>query len=180
MISYQIEFVGTNASDNLQDTKKFVSFIRKSMTAIGVSAVRNIHQQIAQKDWKHHPRTLGRAIRYEVDDWSVTIYSDDAIAPHAIYQEEGVERHEMRYLLRATSSIPLKIGKAQIFRWATEKWMGVPHPFVDPKSGMVMQASGWVNPGYPGKHYFRDGIADTISEVTERFRGMVIRVARGE
>jgi len=180
MISYTMEFVGTTELDNIQDAKKFVAFVRKGMTGIGVSAVRNINNQIAQKEWKRRPRTLGRAIRYEVDDWGVTIYSDNAIAPHAIYQEEGVERHEMRYLLHATSSIPLKIGKAQIFRWATEKWMGVPHPFVDPKSGMVMQASGWIHPGYRGKYYFRDGISDTIAEFTERFRGLVIRVARGE
>lgn len=180
MITYTIEFVGTTAGDNIANASKFKQFISRAMVAIGTSAVRNIHDQIAQKEWKHRPRTLGRAIRYEATEYDVTIYSDDAIAPHAIYQEEGVDRHEMRYLLHATSPIPLRIGKVTIFRWATERWMGVPHDFVDPKSGMVMQASGWVNPGYPGKYYFRDGISETVREASERLKNVVIRVAQGE
>ena len=59
MITYKMEFVGTNELDNIQDAKKFISFIRKGMTAIGVSAVRNINNQIAQKEWKRRPRAYG-------------------------------------------------------------------------------------------------------------------------
>jgi hypothetical protein len=179
-MQYNIEFVGTNSSDNIIDPNKFKRYIRTAMGAIGASAVQNVNRRINEQEWKHQPRTLGRAIRYEASDWGVSIYSDDRIAPHARYQEEGVERHEMRYLLQATSSIPLRIGNVTIFRWATENWMGIPHRFVDPHSGLVMQATGWIHPGYPGKHYFRDGIKDTIREASQRLRGLVIKVARGE
>ena len=150
------------------------------MNAIGVSGSRNVIRRIQEADWKKPPRTIPRAVGYRAEDFSCLIFIDSNIAPHAIYQEHGVKPHVMRYLLNATSPIPLQIGRAKIFRWATERWMGIPHQFIDPHSGMVMTASGWQHPGYPGKYFFRQGIKDTMIEVTERLQGIVIRVARGE
>lgn len=179
MLTYDIDVVGFNASKRI-DIDKFRAYISKAMTAIGGAGVRNINSRIMACDWKNSPRTINRSISFDAKDWQVTIYSNPHISPHAIYQEEGVERHEMRYLLKASSSIPLKVGKAKVYRWATERWIGVPHTFVDPHSGLVMNASGWVHPGYPGKYFFRDGIKDTMIEATNKLKGLVIKVARGE
>lgn len=180
MITYDVDVVGLNTTRRVTDIDKFRRYISKAMTAIGASGVKNINARINACNWKKHPRTIPRSIDFNAKDWEVTIYSDPAISPHAIYQEEGVREHEMRYLLGATRPIPLEIGRVTIFRWATERWMGVPHPFVDPKSGLVMHATGWVHPGYEGKHFFRDGIKDTMIEATNKLKGIVIRVARGE
>lgn len=177
---YTIEVVGTNAIKNLGDVSKFKNYVKKVMTAIGPTAVKNIQASIMRQEWKSAPRVLPKAVHYRIGDWYIEIFIDPNIAPFAIYQEEGVRTHEMRYLLRATSSIPLPVGRATVYRWATEKNMGRPHTYIDPKSGLVKMATGWIHPGYPGKYFFRDGIKDTLKEVIERQRYLVLKVARGE
>lgn len=180
MITYQIRVEGLNTGKRISNIGKFREYVSKAMVAIGASGVRNITHRIMQQDWKNAPRRLQRSIRFEAEDWSVKIYADPDIAPHAVYQEYGVEEHTMRYLLHANAPIPIKIGSALIYRWATERLMGVPHRMQDPHSGLIMQATGWVHPGYEGKYFFRDGVKDTAEEATNRLRALVIKVVRGE
>lgn len=184
MVTYNVEVVGTNVSQNITDMGKFERYVQKLLGVIGASAQRHIRERIDENEWKRAPVMLRRATRYKVEPWAVEIFMDENIAPHAIYQEEGVRRHEMRYLLNATRPIPIGLGRGRkavtLFRWATERWIGIPHTYVDPFSGMVREATGWVHPGYPGKYFFQRGIQDTMTEAAERARGLVFRVARGE
>ena len=180
MITYNIKVEGLATGKNISNIGKFRAYVQKAMVAIGATGVRNITHRIMQQDWKNSPRRLQRSIRFEAGDWSVKIFADPDIAPHAVYQEYGVEEHTMRYLTSATRPIPIRIGTALIYRWATERLMGVPHRIQDPQSGLIMQATGWVHPGYEGKYFFRDGVKDTAEEATTRLRALVIKVVRGE
>lgn len=184
MYTYKIEVIGTNASKNITDISRFEQYVSKLMSAIGQAAVKNIRARMMEKEWKRKPVLIQRALGWRSDTWWVDIFIDPTIAPHAVYQEYGVEEHVMRYLLKATCPIPRTLGRgkgaATIYRWATEKWMGVPHSFVEPFSGMVMEATGWVHPGYPAKNFFTEGIVDTIKEAVERSKALVLRIARQE
>jgi len=180
MITYNIKVEGLNSGKHISNINKFREYVQKAMAAIGAAGVKNITHRIMQQDWKNSPKRLQRSVRFEAHDWSVSIFADPDIAPHAVYQEYGVEEHTMRYLEKATSPIPIRIGNALIYRWAREKQMGVPHQIQDPHSGLIMQATGWVHPGYEGKYFFRDGVRDTVDEATTKLRALVIKVVRGE
>lgn len=182
-IRYDISVVGTKYTEAFTSKDQWLHYLGKVWAALGPEAVRNIQSEIGQKKFKNSIGRLQRSVTWESSDWSMIVYMDPAIAPHAIYQEKGVHRHEMRYLLTATRPIPIPTGETYktdpggkyprtVFRWATEKWMGVPHPFEDHR-GRTRMATGWVHPGYEGKYFFRDGIKHTLEVASERIKGLV-------
>ena len=193
-VGYDIEVVGGNLQGFLGDESKLrqlaSAFIRGIVSTTYESIQRRLDEIAANKkptDPTRPPmKTTGRlntALRFSVSDLEGAIWMDQTIAPHAPYVERGVHRHEMRYLLNAKAPIPIPIGgKRVLFRRATEKWMGRPHPVweYDEKAQLPVQhmTAGWIHPGYSGRWYFRDGAIDGIRTAMERQKRFVVRVAQ--
>jgi len=140
-----------------------------------------VSDSIAETQFKASQGRLARSPRYEVDETGGAVWIDKTIAPHASHVEHGVRRHEMRYLLKATSPIPIRLpGGKMLYRYATPKWMGRPHPAWDYEGSERLQTQmmtkGWIHPGYPGKFYFRTGVQEGMRRVREKQRRVVFRV----
>jgi hypothetical protein len=179
-VTYRVEIAGTNLLDKFTSKDQWAKYVGKVWSVLGPTAVRNILNEINQVQWRHATGNLQRAVAWQSGTWSMVVYMDPAVAPYAIYQEVGVHEHVMRYLLTATRPIPLPVGRRPpTYRWATERWMGVPHPFVDDEGNQRM-ATGWTHPGYEGKFYFRRGIERTLEEASSRLRGLVFRMTQEE
>jgi hypothetical protein len=209
MIEISIDVVGVDTFKNLSDPNLWDQMKSKMLNDIGILTVKSIHDEIRTKQWKSSPEALINTTTYRVEGDSVTVRTGEATPGkynYAVAQELGVERHEMRYLLKSKRPIPLMIGKfnnsskqmgVMIFRTATERWMGVPHTvngptvakigrlingrLVKPKTKLwehqPYDATGWVHPGFPGKFFFRDGIKKAMVEVTRQMKGLTLRVA---
>lgn len=173
---YGVQIVGTNALDVMTDPDKLERYITKLLEATAKTIYEKVQQKIGQVRFKNSTGTINRALRWESGDGWAAVFMDDAIAPYAVNVERGVRPHTMRYLLKATSAIPLQIGTAKIFRRATEKWMGRPHPSVDPHSGLVFMTKGWQHPGYEGKFFMRDGFLEAVQEAQQRAPMFVFRL----
>lgn len=186
-VRYDVKIVGTKFMEHFKSKEQWTDYLGKVWAAIGPEAVRNVQSEIGAIAWKNPTGRLANACNWEAQDWSMMVYMDPMIAPHAIYQEMGVRRHEMRYLLTATRPIPVPTGESSktdpagkyprvVFRWAMEKWMGVPHPFTDQR-GQTRMATGWVHPGYEGKRFFREGIKKTVEYAATRIKGLVFMMS---
>lgn len=175
MMHTTLEIVGLKEGVRVIDPDKFMLLIERFLAASAKTCHREIQNRLGQVEFKHSKGRIQRALRYEVgDDWSA-VFMDERIAPHARHVEHGVKPHTMRYLLKATRPIPVGVGNVTLFRWATEKWMGTPHPMVDPTSGLVFMTKGWQHPGYAGKYYFRDGTLAAMEIVKSKGTRFILR-----
>jgi hypothetical protein len=185
-VQYHIDVVGTRFSEAFANEDEWVKHLRAVWEAIGNASLRNILDEINAASWKNPTGRLQRAVAWEAEDYAMIVYMDPSVAPHAIYQEFGVQAHVMRYLLNATGPIPVPTGETYltdpkgkyprtVFRKATERWMGVPHPYTDQR-GVMRMASGWQHPGYEGKRYFRKGIERTLEEAQDHLKTVVLRM----
>ena len=202
-VEVSIEIVGADLLSNMKDPAIWERMQMEMLKTIGMKSVTSIQNEIRNRKWKSGtPASLINSTKFVVGKNTVEVRVDKSFA---IYQERGVRRHEMRYLLNAKGPIPLMIkggnvGRghgALIFRRATEKWMGVEHVVNGPtpalvgklKAGRITKpkkelvnhapylATGWVNPGYPGKFFFRDGIKNAAYDITREIKGITLRVA---
>lgn len=214
MFNVNLEVVGVDKIENLSDPRLWDEMKNKLLHDIGASTVRSIQNQIRIKDWKNGvPESLLRSVKYNVEPDAVTVRvgsTEPGRHNYAVNQEYGVERHEMRYLLKAKRPIPLMIGSytrgknvmgVMIFRKATERWMGVEHVVNSPTQAITgkraknrllrpikpiswehppYQATGWVHPGFPGKFFFRDGVREAMNDINKNIEGITLRVANSD
>jgi len=84
------------------------------------------------------------------------------------YQNYGVKRHQMKYLMKSKRPIPLiakfpnhkkgeNVGDL-IFRWASKA---------------SMDRGGWWHPGTDPKNFFEGGIDDMRDEIKKRIKGLI-------
>lgn len=177
MIATTLEIVGTKDSVVVRDTEKFLLLVDRILAAAAKTTYREIDRRLAQETFKHTTGRIHRALRWEASEGWSAVFMDEKIAPHAPYIEEGVESHTMRYLLKATRPIPIPVGNTTVFRRATEKWMGRPHPMVDPVSGLVFMTKGWIHSGFEGRHFFREGTKTAIEEVSTKLGRFIFKVS---
>lgn len=179
-VGYSIEVVGTRVADLVKDEKQWLKYLGAAWKAIGESTVKHVQDEISLVRFKNSTGRLQRAVAWESSDYSLIVYMDPLIAPHAAYQEFGVRPHVMRYLLGRTVPIPTgeKSGgkyATTVLRTATNRWMGVPHPYVDQR-GQPRMATGWMHPGYEGKKFFRKGVDATLEEATKHIKGLAFKL----
>ena len=137
---------------------------RKMLNNIGRAGVKNI--KAAQMLTSKKGVRIRKGIGFTVGARSVTFHLDYGTKKGAgYYQDKGVRRHQMKYLTKSKSPIPLvakrnnpakgeKIGDT-IFRWATQA---------------SMNRGGWMHPGYKGKKFFGKGIKLTKEEFKQRIQ----------
>ena len=176
-VGYGVEIVGSNLDEVMEnDPEKFIRYLNALLKAMAKETYEHVSANLAAIPFKKPTGTLQHALRWDSGDGWAAVYMDDRIAPYAPHVETGVHPHTMRYLLKATSAIPVQVGSATLFRWATEKWMGRPHTIVDPVSGLVHMSKGWQHPGYEGRYFMRDGVRDAVKVIDERTENFVFRI----
>ncbi len=176
-VGYGVEIVGSDIDEIMSsDPKKLTRYLNQLLKAMAKETYEKVSARLRAIPFKNATGTLQQALRWDSGDGWAAVYMDDRIAPYAQYVETGVRPHTMRYLLKATSPIPVAVGSATLFRWATEKWMGRPHTIVDPKSGLVMMTKGWQHPGYEGHYFMRDGVREAVEVIDEKTEHFVFRI----
>ena len=188
-VRYEVSVVGSRGMDRITDPDRWREFLQKAWEAIGLEAVANITDEIGSAGFKNPTGNLQKAVSWMASTYALLIYMDPKVAPYAVYQERGVHEHVMTYLLTTgdSSARPIPIGPG-VYRWATRRWMGIPHPYTDLSDSALHQpwgalagagkiASGWRHPGYPGKRYFRKGIVRTLDYAAEQFRTLIFRMS---
>lgn len=174
---YDVQIVGSDFEDRvINNPEKFKRGLNKLVRAMAVLAYESVSEKLRNTPFKKSTGRIQQALRWDSGEFWSAVYMDDRIAPHAVYQERGVQKHTMRYLLKATAPIPIPVGNVTIHRWATEKWMGRPHPAVDPHSGLVFMTKGWIHPGYEGHFFMRDGVREAVEKMSERMPEFVFRI----
>ncbi len=175
-MGYGVEIVGSNLDQAIEDPMAMERYLNKLLRATAKEIYNRVGSKLEAIDFKNPSGAIQNALKWDSGDGWAAVYMEDSIAPYAQYVETGVKAHTMRYLLKAESAIPIKVGNATIQRRATEKWMGRPHPIVDPVSGMVMMTKGWMHPGYEGHYFMRDGVEEAVQIADEKTENFVFRV----
>lgn len=139
--------------------------IEKALKNIGATVQGEIIKELNQTGFKNATGNLQKAIKVDVQpsNGRVLIYADNAVAPYAPYQEKGVHKHQMTYLLKAKRPIPMSFAdvKGPIFRKATQK---------------SMDKGKWVHPGYPGKYFFKKGIENAMTKINQHLKFLSFKV----
>jgi len=163
--AYSVRFGEIKGIKNLATRQVWERQLPKVLNQIGLLVQREVIKKLNTASFKNSAGLIQKSIKFRVDleKSRVIIYSDPSVAPYAKYQESGVKRHQMRYLLKAVRAIPLEFAdvKGITFRRATEK---------------SMQDGRWVHPGYEGKHFFRDGVKEAVKLVQERLKSLVVSI----
>jgi hypothetical protein len=176
-MSYGVEVVGSDLDYVMdQDPERFLTYLNKLLRAMAIETYNRTSDRLAEVDFKNSTGRIHQALGWHSGDGWAAVSMDDTIAPHAVHVERGVRPHTMRYLLKAKGPLPIKVGKALIFRKATEKWMDRPHRLVDPVSGLVHMSKGWRHPGYEGKHFMLNGLRDAVDTFDDRVEHLVFRI----
>ena len=123
-------------------------------------------------------------MRLDKEHLEVTIYNESSLAPYAIWQEKGVHKQKMTWLIGKT--IPYKIvnghfmfaGKNSPFflRDKNVKFAKITAESFN-RTNPVTGKPSWEHPGYPGKFFYRDGLRECLPEIKAQLRGFTLRVA---
>jgi len=121
----------------VKTTKKPVKVIKtrynkefkKTLREVGEKGVENIKNEIKKRDLIDSGEMYG-SVKYELTAKGVKFI----VSEPAPYLEKGIKPHQMRYLLKSKSPIPVNVMNSE-FRWASEKGM---------------RQGKWMHPGFKG------------------------------
>jgi len=152
---------------NLQQREAWQRNLPKFLNQLGLLVQKEIIKKLNSTRFKHQTGTIQNSIKFKAQPEKnrVIIYADIGVAPHAVYQERGVQKHQMVYLSTAVRPIPLAGKPGTTWRWASKK---------------SMDEGKWVHPGYPGKFFFRDGVMSAIKLMNQQLKRLVINVVSGQ
>ena len=188
-VDYNVSIVG---SDNLtkigqgQYIEKYLLTVL--LPEIGNIILRHITDKIKAYPFKHQQGHMLNAVKVRIipNELAVEVYNDATLAPHAIWQEIGVKKQPMLWLIKHKNpnTIPFVIRDGR-FRFAGRgsNFFGAPDvKFVRINSasfGKISKYSGkpsWENPGYPGKFFYRDGLVESMEEIRSKFKDFTFRI----
>ena len=137
-----------------QYKKNFQDVLRK----IGQKGVNNIRSEIKKRELIKTGDMYG-SVGYKMTPQGVRF----SVADPAPYLEKGIRKHQMKYLMKSKSPIPIDVGDANmIFRWAS------------PKS---MSEGKWVHPGFKrGKGFMKTAVVRTRQETVGDIKAIAMKV----
>ena len=183
---YQVQMVGSDLPVRLGDFTRIRRFLAETvLPQIGNVVRQKIQDKMRAYPFKHTNGNMMHAVSVRVDPakLEVVIFNDNTRAPYAIYQEEGVPKQKMTWLIGKT--IPYKIvGGRFVFAGRGSRLFGTSgvqfakitaNTFnkVNPVTGKP----SWENPGYPGKYFYRDGLRESLGEIQGHFKHFTFRMA---
>lgn len=165
VIGYEMNVKVPEEWENMSKGDVWKRMAAKVLTQVGLIVQKSIINELNHSQFKNATGNIQNSIKFLVDGPKnkVIVFSDKDIAPYAVFQERGVRRHQMTYLVKATRAIPLQLEaiKGTMFRKATQK---------------SMDEGKWMHPGYPGKMFFKMGILMAGVEINKRLKGLVFKV----
>jgi hypothetical protein len=114
----------------------------------------------------------------------VMVYNEKSLAPYAIWQEKGVQKQKMTWLIGKT--IPYKIINGHfVFAGRNSPYFlkdkNVSFAKITAASfnriNPVTGKPSWEHPGYPGKYFYRDGLRESLPGIREQLKGFTLRAA---
>jgi hypothetical protein len=176
---YQVQIIGSNLPSETAMFESLKQDMREKLLPEIANIVRKrIQDKINAFQFKHSKGMMASAVRIQLNpkQLEVIIYNDNTIAPWAIYQEKGVKKRPMNWLIGKTIPYTIMGGKfsfakgnpkAQFARVTAEN-IGK----INPKTGKPR----WVHPGYPGKYFYRDGLKEAVEEIRSHFKVFTFKI----
>lgn len=186
---YSMEIVGTNRPSKIASGNNMKNYLgEKVLPFIGLVIQNKIKDKLNRYQFKKgtgSPR-MRDAVKMKVDrdKLEVTIFNEKSQAPYAIWQEKGVHKQKMTWLIGKT--IPYKIINGHfVFAGRNSRFFlkdkNVKFAKITAESfnrtNPVTGKPSWEHPGYPGKFFYRDGLKESLSEIKEQLKGFTLRVA---
>lgn len=130
--------------------------MQNAFRSIGQRGVNNIRSEIKKRDLVD-TGAMYNSVRYKMTPQGVRF----SVSEPAPYLETGIKPHQMKYLMKAKSPIPIDVANG-IFRWAS------------PKS---MREGKWQHPGFTrGKGFMSSSVKRTRKESAERIEQVAMKV----
>lgn len=186
---YSMEIVGSNQPQRIASGDNMRRYLaEKVMPFIGLTIQNKIRDKINRYNFKSGTGSvkMREAVKMKLDKQhlEVTVYNDRSLAPYAIWQEKGVHKQKMTWLIGKT--IPYKIinghfvfaGKNSPFflKDKNVKFAKITAESFN-RTNPVTGKPSWEHPGYPGKFFYRDGLRESLPEIRAQLRGFTLRVA---
>ena len=136
--------------------KQYKKEVQNVLRKIGAKGVNNIRSEI-KKRRLIRTGEMYRSVHYKMTPQGVKFLVDQP----AGYLTRGIRRHQMKYLLKSDSPIPVDVAN-QVFRWATPK---------------ALAAGKFVHPGFKrGKGFLKTAIKRTRTELQTNLRSIAGKV----
>lgn len=138
--------------------KQYKKDMQNVLRKIGMKGVWNIRSEIKKRKLIK-TGDMYSSVNYKMTPQGVRFIVDEP----APYLEKGIRKHQMKYLMKAKSPIPIDVGDANaIFRWAS------------PRS---MQEGKWIYPGFKrGKGFMSSAVKRTRKETIGDIRKIGMKV----
>jgi hypothetical protein len=184
-----MEIVGTNRPSSIASGNAMKRYLaEKVLPFIGLTIQSKIRSKLNTYNFKKgvgSPK-MRDAVRMRVDQQKleVVVFNERSLAPYAIWQEKGVHRQKMTWLIGKT--IPYKIinghfvfaGKGSPFflKDSNVKFAKITAESFN-RTNPVTGKPAWEHPGYPGKYFYRDGLRESLPAIRAQLRDFTLRVA---
>lgn len=136
--------------------KEYKREMQNMFRRVGMKGVNNIRSEIKKRDLID-TGAMYNSVNYKMTPQGVRF----EVASPAPYLNQGIKKHQMKYLMKAKRPIPVDVSNA-IFRWASPRSM----------------ANGkWIHPGFRrGKGFMTDGVKRTRKELTKDLKTIANKV----
>ena len=140
-----------------------IKYIRKAfLDQVGKIGVKFIKEEISKRKWK----AKGAAARVKKSIFNYVPPSAEYVSfgsnkPYIVYQEKGVKKQPMKWLLGLNKPLgPMMFHGKKTFRWA-------------PKNSSVFAQGKWIHPGFKPKRFFEVGVKRTKQFVEQKDKGIL-------
>jgi hypothetical protein len=131
--------------------------LQNMLRRIGAKGINNIRSEIRKRDLINTGNML-KNVGYRLSPRGVKF---EVRTNYAKYLEDGVRRHQMKYLLKSKKPIPIDAANG-IFRWAS------------PKS---MKEKKWTHPGFKkGRGFMSESVKRTRKDLGDEIAKMRFKI----
>ena len=186
---YSVEIVGTNRPAAVASGDNMKRYLAKRLLPfIGFTIQKTIKDKINRYEFKKGTgsQKMRDAVNMTINEQelSVTVSNNRSLAPYAIWQEKGVKKQKMTWLIGKT--IPYKIINGHFV------FAGRNSPFfmkdkdvrfakitaeTFSRTNPITGKPSWEHPGFPGKFFYRDGLRESMPAIRAQLKGLTLRVA---
>ena len=188
-VAYSVQIVGTNRPLKIAQMKLTERYLLQVLLPdVGMIIQNRIKEKIKNYPFRNQIGQMLNAVKVRLiqEQLAVEVYNDTTLAPHAIWQEIGVRKHKMLYLIKHKNpnTIPYVIRNGRFeFAGRNSSFYGAPDlkfaKITDKSFDRINPINGkpsWENPGYPGKYFYRDGLIESMEEVRGKFKEFTFRL----
>ena len=137
--------------------KQIKKEVQNTLRKIGMKGVNNIKSEIKKRDLVD-TGTMLNSVRYKMTPRGVRY---EVGADYAKYINKGVRKHQMVYLTKSASPIPIDVAN-KIFRWASPK---------------AMRDGKFIHPGFRrGKFFMQTAMKKTRKDLSKEIKKIAPKI----